>query len=106
MLRVPPMPSVGGSSLRPPPKIRSVFAPPPVQTVNSRETSGSFIWNRAPQKQQREEVYDDAVNTRDIVGRTTEALSERGETLTYLQERLGGVNTILPSHWGINSRVY
>lgn len=40
-------------------------------------------------------MYEDAGNTRDIVSRTTEALSERGETLTYLQERLGGVRTIL-----------
>lgn len=72
-----------GGPNRPPPKVRTVLLPP-----TPRESQPI----RAPTRIQRQEVQEEVESTQTILGRTTEALNERGESLSYLQEKLGSVS--------------
>ncbi|KAI5475669.1 WD40 containing SNARE-dependent exocytosis protein [Pseudohyphozyma bogoriensis] len=69
-----------GGSNRPPPKQR---APAP--------GSGIAPIVRPPPRQRTQKIYDDTESTGSILSRAQEALQQRGETLGYLQERLGSM---------------
>lgn len=73
-----------GGPNRPPPKLRTVLSPSTPQ-----EQSQPI---QAPNRIPRQKVQEEVESTQSILGRTTEALNERGESLSYLQEKLGSVS--------------
>lgn len=77
-----------GGPKRPPPKVRQVaLAPAPKPAAPPR----------AP-RQPQARVYEEAESTREVIGRTNEALQERGDRLGFIQERLGEVRPPFSLH--------
>ncbi|GAA5852720.1 hypothetical protein JCM8547_002602 [Rhodosporidiobolus lusitaniae] len=86
------MDNILGGPNRPPPRNRlAPGAPPPIIAATRRPKQGSGSGSNSPLPSQTEFIQGATDSARDIMARTNAALEQRGETLNYLQERLGSM---------------